>query len=181
MVNTNAENGHEETENSSSKLLNGVALPENDSYQQSLYIAAISKSLGYDGLVSPAIDGRESIATVFDFFYEEDEQFFKVFKKFDEEKFDKYLNYPAEPILILESDGIDCQMASCECGCTEVLVVDKALAERIYDNPRVFIHVQGSLWEYKTHVDGKWIWTERTPFLIRELMDSEEDEDDSEG
>jgi hypothetical protein len=181
MVNTNAENGHE-TGNSSSKLLNGLALPENDSYQQSLYIAAISKSLGYDGLISPVIDSREGVGTVFDFYYEEDEQLFKVLKKFDGETYDKYANHPAEPILILESDDIDCELEPCDCGCgKEGLIVDKALAKRIYDNPRAFIHVKGSLWEYKAHVSGKWIWMERTPFLIRELMDLEEDVEDSEG
>ena len=153
-------------------------MPENDSHQQSLYIAAIAESLGYKGLISPVIDTREGIGTVFDFYYQEDDVYIKVFKRFDVAKYDKYVHHPTSPVVVFDSTGIDCKMESCACGCTQQLVVAKTIAQRIYDVPRVFIHAQGSLWEYTAHVDGQWIWTKRTPFVIRELMDSEDDDED---
>ena len=172
-------NGPEGAKNSSKQQNAGIQTPENGSYEQTLLVGAISKSLGYEGLHSPVSQNLNGTAYTFDFYHPENERLLKVFKGFEGQAFRLYADHPDKPILIFESKDLPCKMETCECGCGSVLVVEKKAAERLCDNPYVLIHADGNLWQYGMRLDGKWIWKKRTPFLIRELMeDCEEDEDE---
>ena len=174
-------NGPEGAKNSSKQNTTaGIQMPANDSYQQSLYIASISKSLGYDGLHSPVTDKQNGIEHTFDFYQPDAEILIKMFQGFDEGQYNLYAHHPSKPILIFDSSTIPCRMDLCECGCGSLLVVDKTVAEHLYDNPYVFIYNDGDLWEYHLHTDGKWVWKRKMPFLIRAMMADPEDHEEEE-
>lgn len=158
-----------------------IQTPANGSYERSQVIAAISKSLGYDGLHSPVSDIQNGVEYTFDFYHQESEQLFKLFRGFDEHAYRLYSSHPGKPILIFEAKDLPCKMETCECGCGSVLIVDKSVAVRLYDDPQVLIHDEGNLWDYNAHVDGRWMWKKRTPFIIRELMADGEDGEEFDG
>ncbi len=175
-------NGPEGAQNSPKQQNVGIQMPANNSYQQSLYIAAISKSLGYEGLISPVSEVWHGVEHTFDFYDPEAEQLFKVFPAFDERQYAQYAKYHGRPFIILDSAGVSHEIKDCECGCEYMQVTDAKIAKRIYRDQETVIFHDGNLWKFRGFIDGEWTWKKIMPVVLQEFVeevdDEEEDEDD---
>jgi len=169
-MNENTKNSPEEGFISSHDTQGKVALPENDSYQQSLYISAISKYIGMEGLHSPAIDLQEEKNYVFDFYHPDSGRFFKILKGFDASAYTEYLCHPDDPYIIIHLDDTDAAVEECECCGRFVLSVPVNISKQIYSDRFTLIYFDGHLWEY----DNKGDWTICLPMVLQEFFEDEE-------
>lgn len=173
-------NGPEGAKNPSKQNSVGIQMPANDSYQQSLYIAAISKSLGHEGLVSPVSEMWHGVEHTFDFYDPEAEQLFKVFGTFDEKSYAQYSIYHGQPFVILDGAGIPHEIKDCECGCEYMQVTDAKIAKRIYRDQNTVIYHDGDLWKFRGFIDGEWTWKKIMPVVLQAFVDEEGDEGNEE-
>ena len=170
----------ENRENNYSKLnITGIHSPANQSYRQSLYVAAIAETLGYKGLASPVVDVRDGVEYSFDFYQPEDRALIKVFKGFDEQEYCAYRQHDALPILIFDSESILSRVEVREFGPvhTNVLIIGEEVAKQIYRHPFTYIYHDGSLWGYAADIEIEWVWERMVPVLLRKYAESSEDEE----
>ena len=175
-------NGPEGAQNSSKQQNAGIQMPANNSYQQSLYIAAISKSLGLEGLVSPVTDVRKGVEYAFNFYHPEAQRLVKVFQTYDKESYRQYSKHPKQPIIIFDAASIPHQLKECECGCgySYLHVSESAFSESVRWNDRAYIYHDGDLWKCHASIDGEWRWKQVMPVVLQQFVDEDDAPEDDE-
>ncbi len=170
-------NGPEGATNPSKQNKVGIQTPDNGSYQQSLYVAAISQFVGCEGLASPATDVRDGVDYSFDFFHPECGKAFKIFNASDLSEYGKYTQYPGDVIVIVNvDDHPGCQVGKCPCCDDAYVILPRKLGEMLHDTDATYIYLRGHLCEYiGDEKDGTSQWVMLDPLVLRE---SEEDEYD---
>ena len=141
-------------------------IANNRSHQQSLYIAAISKYLGYDGLISPMSDTREGVRYTFDFFAPKQKRLFKIFHEFDEETYRLYSGHPFHPNLIYDLPEDLCRQSRCRCGRCDLMDVDDEIHRHLCDDPFSRICQDGRIWECFNTWNGGHQWREALPIAL---------------
>lgn len=174
-MNENTKNSPEEGSIFSHEAQRKVALPENDSYQQSLYIAAISKYIGFEGLHSPAIDLKDEKNYVFDFYHPDSGCFLKILKGFDRAKYNEYLCHPDDPFLIVDLDNTDASIEKCECCGDIYLSVPASISKHIYSDNYTYVYYDGDLWNFSNHHGDEGLWTTCLPIVLQDWFNQEED------
>lgn len=174
-MNENTKNSPEEGSISSPDTQSKVALPENDSYQHSLYIAAISKYIGAEGLHSPAIDLKEERNYVFDFYHPESGCFFKILKGFDRAKYNEYLCHPDDPYLIVDLNDTGAAVEECECCGDIYLSVPAGISKQIYSDAFTYVYYDGDLWEFGGHRGNEGVWSPCLPKVLRDYFDDDDE------
>lgn len=180
MKNNQKTKGHEEAKNSSKQNSGGVQTTDNGSYQQSLYIAAISQFVGCEGLASPATATREGVEYTFDFYHVECGKVFKVLKSNALAEYEKYTQYPGDGIVIVDvDDHPGCQIGKCPC-CSDVYVVlPRELGDMLHDTDATYVYHQRHLWDYVgDEKDGTSQWAMVDPIVLQESEDDEFDGDE---
>ena len=103
-------NGPEGAENPSEQRSNGIQMPDNDSYQKSLYIAAIQEAYGYVGLAGPVAVSCDGVAYTFDFYHPEEKRLIKMFRHEDLLELEMYIQYPGRKIIMVDAEGCEFRM-----------------------------------------------------------------------
>ena len=173
-MNENKNNSPEEGSISSHKTEPAIALPENDSYQQSLYIAVISKYLGFEGLHSPAIDIKDEIHYVFDFYHPDSGQFFKILEGCDRATYIECLLHPDDPYIIVNLDDTEARLEECDCCGGIYLSVPGEISKQIYSDGFTFIYYDGDLWEYESHHGNEGIWSICSPVILQDYLEDDD-------
>ena len=178
-------NGPEGAKNPSMQNKTGIQTPDNGSYQQSLYIAAISQFIGCEGLASPAKDVRDGVGYTFDFYHRECGKVFKVLKSVDLSEYEKYTQYVGDVFVIVDVDGHPgCQLGECACCGEQYIILPRDLGEKLHDTDATYLYFQHRLCAYvRDTTDGKSQWIILDPVALREYEDEEsegEDDDSSE-
>lgn len=93
MTNNKNNNGPEDAKNSSNETQRSILFPANNSYGQSLYIAALDRYLGIRGLISPVEDQDEGVTLAFDFFQPSGGKLVKIFRSHDIDEIKTYMPY----------------------------------------------------------------------------------------
>lgn len=175
MKNRQHETGSGEANNSSNQNIAGINSPANNSYQQSLYIAAISKFIGCEGLCSPVTDTRDGIKYTFDFYHPECGKMFKVFRADALSEYEQYALYPGEKIIIVDADNCNYQVGECAC-CEELLLIlPHKIGEQLHDTDSTLVYFKQQLWEFRSEEkDGTSLWRMIVPAVLQEVEDAED-------
>jgi hypothetical protein len=175
MKNPKINNDSEGAENPSNKTNNaGIQTQANDSYQQSLYIAAISQFIGCKGLASPAIDTLDGVEYTFDFYHPECGKVFKVFKSDDLSEYEKYTQYSGNVVIIVDADNAECELEQCSCCGDKSLILPHELGEKLYDIDSTLVYYHHYLCEFDGDAtDGTAHWLILVPIALQKLKDDE--------
>ena len=132
-------------------------MPTNDSYERSLYMAAIQSGVHSIGLVSPVVHRQQGKDYEFDFYQPESKKFFKIFKGFDPALYDHYIGHSGKRFLIYDSRYLDCRMDVSAYTGNLVLFVEGGITTHIHGDPTVLIYHERELCIYKPQEDGRWL------------------------
>jgi len=82
--------------------------PVGESFQQSVYIAALDRYFGINGVMSSVVDIQGGKSYTFDFYAPQRSHFIKIFKDLDHEEIERYGNHPnVDGILfVLDVSGV---------------------------------------------------------------------------
>lgn len=176
MKDLDSENGMDGAENFSNEI--GIQSPSNDSFQQSLYIAALGLSLGLTGLVSPVIDMLDDVRYDFDFYHSESGTLIKVLQTLDGGDWGKYSGHPSEPIIIIDGHSAGFELKECPCCEHELLDADHELANAIEEYEECFVFYEGHLWLPVEHQLFGDVWEIIRPYVLRRILSEREDQEE---
>jgi hypothetical protein len=167
-------NNNKKSENIISKNNAGIQTPANDSYQQSLYIAAISQFIGCEGLASPASDVRDGIEYTFNFYHPECGKVFKVFKSDDLSEYEKYTQYPEKVAIIVDVSNAEYKIGECGCCGDMFVILPHDLGDKLHDTDSTWIYCHGHLCEFvRDAADGASHWLVLDPIALQDSEDGE--------
>jgi hypothetical protein len=152
-----------------------LSLPNNASFKQSLYIAALDRFYGIRGLLSPVSETIDGVHYDFDFYHPESEMLIKFFSKFDEEAFRKYSAYAETHEVRIIIDAEEVEIAThpgCGHKCIHALPEELTVEAMLSD---ASLYFNDHIWELFDHEDndGLSIWVPLLPIEI-EMLDDEE-------
>ena len=140
-------NGPEGARNSSKQQNVGIQMPDNDSYERSLYIAAIQEAYGYVGLASPVMASRDGVKYEFDFYHPDEQQLLKVFKQDDMSELEKYAQYPGEKVVIVDVEGCEFRVLDSQCDDEPRLCIPEKIGRPVANMADACIFFDQRLWK----------------------------------
>lgn len=174
--------GVECTSKHSTERHNGICIPANDSYQQSSYIAAISRFVGVHGLEYPVSETVKNMRFDFDFFDPEARMLIKVFRKIDAVEIEKYHRYSLDRdvFFIVDCDELETEVRECECCGGGILTLSNENEGTLAEHIGAFVFYDDALWRLSTKEGTKPQWSQLSPVEWENGFDAAMEEESDE-